>query len=117
MVHAGIGPASLEELVALKGALPKDSLPVVDVRTLLYRGQQALKRAEELRAAAQHASGDSLRPLVDDVRDPEGPERIARGVRSEEHTSELQPHSKLLCGRLLASKRTRQMRSTLANLR
>ena len=69
MVHAGIGPASLEELVALKGALPKDSLPVVDVRTLLYRGQQALKRAEELRAAAQHASGDSLRALVDEVCD------------------------------------------------
>src|SRR5437773_2940441 len=69
MVHAGIGPASLEELVALKGALPKDSLPVVDVRTLLYRGQQALKRAEELRAAAQHASGDSLRALVYEVCD------------------------------------------------
>src|SRR5439155_1335934 len=64
MVQAGVGPASLEELVALKGGLPKDSLPVVDVRTLLYRGQQALKRAQELRAAAQHASNDSLRALV-----------------------------------------------------
>jgi len=69
MVQAGVGPASLEELVALKGGLPKDSLPVVDVRTLLYRGQQALKRAQELRAAAQHASGDSLRALVDEVCD------------------------------------------------
>src|SRR5213078_82834 len=67
MVQAGVGPASLEELVALKGGLPKDSLPVVDVRTLLYRGQQALKRAQELRAAAQHASSDSLRALVDEV--------------------------------------------------
>src|SRR5207247_9713160 len=55
--------------VALKGGLPKDSLPVVDVRTLLYRGQQALKRAQELRAAAQHASSDSLRALVDEVCD------------------------------------------------
>src|SRR5213596_3068165 len=69
MVQAGVGPASLEELVALKGGLPKDSLPVVDVRTLLYRGQQALKRAQELRAAAQHASNDSLRALVDEVCD------------------------------------------------
>src|SRR5437763_1215242 len=69
MVQAGVGPASLEELVALKGGLPKDSLPVVDVRTLLYRGQQALKRAQELRAAAQHASSDSLRALVDEVCD------------------------------------------------
>src|SRR3989441_7133095 len=69
MVQAGVGPASLEELIALKDALPKDSLPVVDVRTLLYRGQQALKRAQELRAAAQHASGDSLLALVDEVCD------------------------------------------------
>src|SRR5213080_2681330 len=69
MVQAGVGPASLEELVALKGGLPKDSLPVVDVRTLLYRGQQALKRAQELWAAAQHASNDSLRALVDEVCD------------------------------------------------
>src|SRR6059036_866887 len=69
MVQAGVGPASLEELVALKGGLPKDSLPVVDVRTLLYRGQQGLKRAQELRAAAQHASSDSLRALVDEVCD------------------------------------------------
>jgi hypothetical protein len=42
---------------------------VVDVRTLLYRGDRALARAQELRAAAKQASGDSLRALVDEVCD------------------------------------------------
>jgi len=41
----------------------------VDVRTLLYRGDRALARAQELRAAAKQASGDSLRALVEEVCD------------------------------------------------
>src|SRR2546427_177670 len=72
LLQGGIGPASLEELTAGPagpGAPPAESLPVVDVRTLLYRGDRALKRAQELRAAARTASGDSLRALVDEVCD------------------------------------------------
>jgi len=72
----GIGPASLEEL--LTG--PRTTVPpgspstepepaVVDVRSLLYRGDRALARAQELRAAARQATGDSLRALVDEVCD------------------------------------------------
>jgi len=38
MLQGGIGPASLEELTAGVGAQTTDSLPVVDIRTLLYRG-------------------------------------------------------------------------------
>src|SRR2546422_1735654 len=40
-------------------------LPVVDVRLLLYRGERALQRAQELREAAKLASGETLRALVD----------------------------------------------------
>jgi chemotaxis protein histidine kinase CheA len=69
LVQAGIGPASLEELLARPGAPAADPRAVVDVRILLYRGEQALKRAQELRGAAQHASGDALRALVDEVCD------------------------------------------------
>ena len=42
---------------------------VLDVRTLLYRGDRALARAEELRAAAKQATGDSLHALVEEVCD------------------------------------------------
>jgi hypothetical protein len=84
LAQGGIGPASLDELVAGAGRVPAPApsrdtarpapatpleLPVVDVRTLLYRGERALTRAQELRAAAQRASGDSLRALVDEVCD------------------------------------------------
>src|SRR5881628_534576 len=72
LLQGGIGPASLAELTAGPagpGAPPAESPPVVDVRMLLYRGDRALKRAQELRAAARTASGDSLRALVDEVCD------------------------------------------------
>jgi hypothetical protein len=42
---------------------------VVDVRNLVYRGDRALARAQELRAVARQATGDSLRALVDEVCD------------------------------------------------
>src|SRR5260370_40083535 len=42
---------------------------VVDVRTLVYRGERALTRAQELRAAAKQASGDDLRALIEEVCD------------------------------------------------
>jgi len=35
LVQAGIGPASLHELVAAREAAPQDALPIVDIRTLL----------------------------------------------------------------------------------
>ena len=47
---------------------PVDS-SIVDIRTLLYRGERALQRAQELRAQATHATGDALRALVDEVCD------------------------------------------------
>jgi HPt (histidine-containing phosphotransfer) domain-containing protein len=83
MAGAGIGAASLQELLAPASAAPPPAAPVraasrsagagdaaaVDVRTLLYRGDRALKRAQELRVAAKQVSGDALRALVDEVCD------------------------------------------------
>ena len=83
-MHGGVGPASLDELIAGGARVPaaapsRDTarpaaaapaeLGIVDVRTLLYRGDRALQRAQELRAAAKQASGDTLRALVDEVCD------------------------------------------------
>ena len=87
LVGAGIGPASLDELLGAPSrdtsrppspvaaaapsratAAPVEPL-VVDIRTLVYRGERALARAQELRAQARHASGDALRTLVDEVCD------------------------------------------------
>src|SRR6266571_372424 len=71
LVLAGVAPASLEELIAAAGQVaprpgapsldtarpaPTAEPPVVDVRTLLYRGERALKRAQELREAAKQSS-------------------------------------------------------------
>ena len=73
---SGIGPASLEELFAGPRATVPPASPstepepaVVDVRSLVYRGDRALARAQELRAAARQATGDSLLALVDEVCD------------------------------------------------
>src|SRR5881397_2696956 len=91
LVLGGVGPASLEELIAAAAQVPTRprapsldtarpapryappgagaELPVVDVRLLLYRGERALQRAQELREAAKLASGDTLRALVEEVCD------------------------------------------------
>jgi HPt (histidine-containing phosphotransfer) domain-containing protein len=88
MAEAGIGAPSLQELLTPATAVPPaPPAPVaamappqaapppsgdagaVDVRTLLYRGDRALKRAQELREAAKQTSGDALRALVDEVCD------------------------------------------------
>ena len=76
MVVAGVGPASLAELLAGATRVPppapsRDTAgpPVVDIRSLLYRGDRALTRAQELRRAAKGASGDELRALVEEVCD------------------------------------------------
>ena len=42
---------------------------VVDIRTLLYRGDSARRRAAELRAHARNVSGEELRALVEEVCD------------------------------------------------
>ena len=70
LADGGIGPASLAQLVG-GGAAPAvpTEAAAVDVRALLYRGDRALRRAQELRAAAKQASGDTLRELVDEVCD------------------------------------------------
>src|SRR5437773_7851501 len=83
----GIGPASLAELLAgaerapvapaprspgpagTPSGLPSSASSAVDVRALLYRGERALRRAEELRATAKQVSGDALRELVEEVCD------------------------------------------------
>jgi chemotaxis protein histidine kinase CheA len=74
-----IGPASLDELLAgveggvsaplRQAAGASSEVAVVDVRTLVYRGERALARAQELRAAAKQASGDNLRALIEEVCD------------------------------------------------
>jgi hypothetical protein len=79
LAEGGFGAASLAELVAGAQSAPVAPAPgsplpapapaAVDVRTLLYRGDRALRRAEELRAAAKQTSGDALRELVDEVCD------------------------------------------------
>jgi HPt (histidine-containing phosphotransfer) domain-containing protein len=87
LAEGGIAPASLAELVAgvqsasvapapgspgpsgTPSGLPAPAPSVVDVRTLLYRGDGALRRAQEVREAAKQASGDALRSLVDEVCD------------------------------------------------
>ncbi|MGH7548494.1 MAG: hypothetical protein ACREMM_10000, partial [Gemmatimonadales bacterium] len=68
MVQAGVGPASLEQLIGAGGPAIVEPT-VVDIKTMLYRGERALQRAQELRAQARQASGDSLRALVDEVCD------------------------------------------------
>lgn len=65
LVAAGVGPASLDELLQESPA-PR---VVVDIRTLQYRGERALRRAQELREEAKRASGDQLRELVEEVID------------------------------------------------
>src|SRR6266700_8424536 len=80
LLEGGIGPASLAELIAGVQSAPAAPAPgsplaaaaapaAVDVRALLYRGDRALQRANELRATAKRASGDELRALVDEVCD------------------------------------------------
>jgi hypothetical protein len=86
LVGAGVGPASLDALLgapsldtarpaaaapASRSLLPAPAAepPVVDIRTLLYRGQRARLRAQELRDAAARTSGDGLRAIIDEVCD------------------------------------------------
>jgi len=78
MVAAGVGPASLEALIAGgssrvsadPGAMPRgNGNEPVDIKTLLYKGTSARRRAQELREAAKRASGDHLRAIIDEVCD------------------------------------------------
>jgi hypothetical protein len=69
MVAAGVGPASLEELIAGGASKGGNGTEPVDIKTLLYKGASARQRAQELREAAKRASGDSLRAIIDEVCD------------------------------------------------
>ena len=83
MVGAGVGPASLEELLsgtpgrppgvspaADPGAVPRgNGSEPVDIRTLLYKGARARQRAQELRELAKRSSGDDLRAIIDELGD------------------------------------------------
>src|SRR6266550_4282314 len=70
MVAAGVGPASLEELLGGgASSKPTNGGEPVDIRTLLYKGASARQRAQELREAAKRASGESLRAIIDEVCD------------------------------------------------
>src|SRR5216117_1141794 len=73
MVAGGVGPASLEALIAgAPGPGPGVSRAngePVDIKTLLYKGAGARQRALELREVAKRASGDHLRAIIDEVCD------------------------------------------------
>jgi HPt (histidine-containing phosphotransfer) domain-containing protein len=69
MVAAGVGPASLQELIAGGPSKAGNGGEPVDIKTLLYKGAGARRRAQELREAAKRASGDSLRAIIDEVCD------------------------------------------------
>jgi hypothetical protein len=80
LVGAGVGPASLDELLA-GGAAVAVTEPVanaalgaepdvVDIRSLLFRGERALVRARELRAEARSApSAERLQEILDELGD------------------------------------------------
>jgi hypothetical protein len=77
MVAAGVGAPSLEELLNPR-RVSAEAAPAprgngggeaVDIRTLLYKGDRARQRAQELREAAKRASGDDLRAIIDEVCD------------------------------------------------
>jgi HPt (histidine-containing phosphotransfer) domain-containing protein len=76
-VSGGIAPASIEELLRGSGRAPSldtarppgGEPPVVDIRSLLYRGARARERAAQLRTEAARASGDALRKLFDELYD------------------------------------------------
>jgi hypothetical protein len=79
MVAAGVGAPSLEELLN-PGRASAEATPAprgngggaseaVDIRTLLYKGDRARQRAQELREVAKRASGDDLRAIIDEVCD------------------------------------------------
>ena len=73
MVAAGVGPASLEVLLGKPSA--DTAAPItpaataVDIRALIYKGDRARQRAQELRETAKRASGDDLRAIIDEVCD------------------------------------------------
>jgi len=83
MVAGGIGPASLQELISGtptpgapgRGPGARQEAPrgngnePVDIRTLLYKGDRARQRAQELRELAKRSSGDALRAIIDEVCD------------------------------------------------
>jgi len=79
MAAGGIEVASIEALLVAVAPAPPAPVPapvsapaeleIVDINTLLYRGEAARRRAAELRAAARSASGENLRALVDEVCD------------------------------------------------
>jgi hypothetical protein len=86
MVAAGVGPASLDALLKppipsqRPGVSPAPRVPAdpgapprgdsaVDIRTLIYKGEGARKRAQELREAAKRVGGDQLRAIIDEVCD------------------------------------------------
>jgi hypothetical protein len=69
-VGAGGGTTSLDELLGSQVAAPRgNGADPVDIRTLLYKGDRARQRAQELREAAKRASGDDLRGIIDEVCD------------------------------------------------
>ena len=69
LVAKGVGPASLEELLGGAPAGNGEKEEAVDIRALLYKGDRARQRAQELREAARRASGDDLRAIIDEVCD------------------------------------------------
>jgi hypothetical protein len=88
LMAAGVGPASLDELLAGRAGaavaepppVPIDDLvaepafavepDIVDIRALLFRGERALARARELRAEARTAASPArLQEILDELSD------------------------------------------------
>lgn len=87
MVADGVGPASLDLLLGEPAAVAAVAIaepepvpaaarppqpaepPLVEVKSLLYRGQRALARAQELRELAKRTAPEALPALFDEVCD------------------------------------------------
>src|SRR5260221_1622212 len=65
--------------------------------TTLFRSPKARVVIDELGGAVDSHTGKSALPLL--------PTSLSNGLRSEEHTSELQSHSDLVCRLLLEKKK------------
>jgi hypothetical protein len=81
LVAGGVGAASLAEFLGSNGSAPAPARAtptraaaaaepaVVDIRSLLFRGDRALARARELRTQAARSSPEQLKEILEEVCD------------------------------------------------
>src|SRR5260221_10123643 len=82
--------------------------------TTLFRSkeQTAREKAEAKEAAEAAEEDDRASKLDGEVKDPLK-YLVVKGTRSEEHTSELQSHSDLVCRLLLEKKKKKKMQKMM----